>query len=55
MKCMTCALLLAFVAALGCSDTTTIKTEKTVKTPRGEKTVITEREVKETDNPPARP
>jgi hypothetical protein len=50
MKTFTCAIVIAVVAAIGCSDKTTIKTEKTVKTPRGERTVTTEREIQETDN-----
>jgi hypothetical protein len=55
MKTCICAIVIALVAAVGCSDKTTIKTERTVKTPRGEKTVTTEREVTETESSNPRP
>jgi hypothetical protein len=55
MKTIIAAVLMALVASLGCSDKTTIKTEKTIKTPRGEKTVIKEREVQDTGNPNPQP
>jgi hypothetical protein len=46
-------LSMSAVGLLGCSDKSTMKTEKTVTTPQGETKVTTETEIKKSgENPP---